>query len=426
MPISRTTLIVRMVVASLLLLLVTACEATQTEPGITVEGPVEAITENSITVLGLEIQVDPENPILTEISLDDMVRVEGDVFLEDDGTTTIVAENISLIDEVTSAVYVAAALNIDCHLKKSGRVTCKQAYVPSIVIEGPLEAITGSLITVLGTEIQLPDDLALVEVSLNDLVRVEGDVIVEGETTTIIAHNILLIDEVVSPVYVATALDVDCHLKKSGRITCKKISPDLIPVMIIEGPVQGIEDNFIIVSGLEVEIDPDDPILTTLSIDDLVHIEADASLAGETVFIVANQIMLVDVVVNPVYVNPVLNVNCKIKNSGKISCKNAFLASPLILEGAVQVIDGNTITILDMLIRLDPNDPILVGLNIGDILRIEGEAVFEGDVMIIIPITVVVVQVYTAPVYVDPNAGLECKVKRSGRISCKPPKNSNK
>lgn len=45
------------------------------------------------------------------------------------------------------------------------------------------------------------------------------------------------------------------------------------------------------------------------------------------------------------------------------------------IQGPVQTIDGNLITIFDITVRLQPNDPVLATLRIGDTLRIEGQYV---------------------------------------------------
>jgi hypothetical protein len=43
-----------------------------------IEGPVEAINGNVITIYGIEITIDPDDPLLIVIRIDDVIRVEGD------------------------------------------------------------------------------------------------------------------------------------------------------------------------------------------------------------------------------------------------------------------------------------------------------------------------------------------------------------
>jgi hypothetical protein len=64
---------------------------------IIVEGPVETINVNIITIFGTDIEVNPNDPILTRIHLGDNVRVEGDLVITGD-TLVIVAVTIINID----------------------------------------------------------------------------------------------------------------------------------------------------------------------------------------------------------------------------------------------------------------------------------------------------------------------------------------
>ena len=62
-----------------------------------VEGPVEAIIVNVIVIYGIEIELDPDDPILTVIEVGDTVRVEGSV-TEQDGVTVIVAVTVVIVN----------------------------------------------------------------------------------------------------------------------------------------------------------------------------------------------------------------------------------------------------------------------------------------------------------------------------------------
>lgn len=64
---------------------------------IIVEGPVEAININIITIFGTDIEVDINDPILTRIRIGDNIRVEGDLVVTGD-TLIIVAVTIINID----------------------------------------------------------------------------------------------------------------------------------------------------------------------------------------------------------------------------------------------------------------------------------------------------------------------------------------
>ena len=66
---------------------------------IVIEGPVESIGINVITIFGIEIEVDPNNPILTEIEIGEVIRIEGIGDFED-GILVVVAVNITVVNVV--------------------------------------------------------------------------------------------------------------------------------------------------------------------------------------------------------------------------------------------------------------------------------------------------------------------------------------
>jgi hypothetical protein len=75
-------------------------EGTATPGGgitIIIEGPVESININIITIYGIDIEVDPNDPILTIIQIGDLIRIEGNVD-EDSPTLIIIAVIVVIVD----------------------------------------------------------------------------------------------------------------------------------------------------------------------------------------------------------------------------------------------------------------------------------------------------------------------------------------
>lgn len=70
---------------------------------------------------------------------------------------------------------------------------------------------------------------------------------------------------------------------------------ELPVVIIIEGPVEEINVNIIVVYNIEIEIDADDPILTVIQVGDIVHIEGGVVEEGDTIIIVAITIIIINV-----------------------------------------------------------------------------------------------------------------------------------
>ncbi|MGB7339489.1 MAG: hypothetical protein WBC91_11410 [Phototrophicaceae bacterium] len=102
------------------------------EPLIVVEGPVQSITINTITIFDIDIQVDPADPILTQIRIGDTIRIEG-VSSIDSNIIIIVAVNITIIETSiiifnnNTTVYIVPGIPANCRVKKSGKITCKNS-----------------------------------------------------------------------------------------------------------------------------------------------------------------------------------------------------------------------------------------------------------------------------------------------------------
>lgn len=74
---------------------------------IVIEGPVEEINVNIITIFGMDIEIDPEDSSLRRIRIGDTVRIEGDM-LRDEDVIIIVAVNIIVVD-IDILVFQASA-----------------------------------------------------------------------------------------------------------------------------------------------------------------------------------------------------------------------------------------------------------------------------------------------------------------------------
>jgi hypothetical protein len=66
----------------------------------------------------------------------------------------------------------------------------------------------------------------------------------------------------------------------------------------------------------------------------------------------------------------------------EVSAEETDLPKTIVIEGEVEEIDDNVVIIYGIIIRLDPDDPLLSVIQIGDVLRIEGEYDEENDVVV--------------------------------------------
>jgi hypothetical protein len=65
----------------------------------------------------------------------------------------------------------------------------------------------------------------------------------------------------------------------------------------------------------------------------------------------------------------------------------------IVIEGPVESINGNVITIFGNTVEIEPTDPLLSVIQVGDVLRIEGDLELRGGLQVLIAITVIYVEV---------------------------------
>jgi hypothetical protein len=90
-------------------------------------------------------------------------------------------------------------------------------------------------------------------------------------------------------------------------------------IIVIEGPVENININIITNFGMNIQVDPNDPVLTEIVIGDNLRIEGSAGTSGNTIIIVAVTIVFVDVDI----IGPNIPPGCKITGKGhklKLKC----------------------------------------------------------------------------------------------------------
>jgi hypothetical protein len=256
---------------------------------------------------------------------------------------------------------------------------CTPAPTPSpaagapvtIVIEGPVQNINVNVITISGIDVVLSSgDPMLATLQIGDIVRVGGNLQVNGATVVIVAVTVVEIDITsVTPTPVPAG---------SGPVT-----------IVIEGPVQNINVNIVTVSGINVVLNPGDPVLATLQIGDVVRIGGNAQLSGTTIVIVAVTVVIINAPEATATPSPAPETTPE-----ATSQPGGDLPVTIVIEGPVQNINVNIITIYDIDIEVNPSDPILTVIQIGDVIRVEGDVQQgSGNTIIIIAVTVVIVDI---------------------------------
>lgn len=138
--------------------------------------------------------------------------------------------------------------------------------------------------------------------------------------------------------------------------------PGMTIVIHISGPVRAINVNIITIYNINVEIEPGHPMLSVIQVGDFVRVTGTRGATG-----VITALM--------------------ITNVAPQSDSEASVA----LEGAVQAINGNIIMINGINVQLDPADPTLATLQVGDFLSVEGDFQGSGTNIVLVVINIIVI-----------------------------------
>lgn len=181
------------------------------------------------------------------------------------------------------------------------------------------------------------------------------------------------------------------------------------------GTVEALDDTVVTVSGLQVDIS-----LITLSSADL-EIGMTVTVAGvmeETIVVAAVVIIIAPAPDQPDAPSDGSAPPQDNPEDGSVPPTDSPENGPVIvIEGPVQSININIITIFNIDIEVDAADPILTDLHIGDYVRIAGNTHFESGTIIIVAVTVVIVNVV---IVVDGGwLPANCKRTKKGKITCK-------
>jgi hypothetical protein len=278
----RVTIMVlfALILSSVLGMTVAAQQTTDVQPGVSIEGPVTAINGNIVTVGEVQFELDSSDPLLS------------------DANENEVAEAVTFI--VTNAPLSAATMTI----------------------VGAVESITLNIVTVAGYQIQFNSaDPFLAQLKLGDVIKVTGATLNLGGMVVIVPSSVIIIIINPNPGATPTATstpdpdatpeatpDVDETPEATPDVDeTPEVTPEATPdvdgspiIIIIEGPVTAIIGNIIIIYDIEIQLNPDDPLLTVIQIGDIIRIEGDWVDNGGTIIVIAIIIVIIDV---DIYIN---------------------------------------------------------------------------------------------------------------------------
>jgi uncharacterized protein DUF5666 len=134
-----------------------------------------------------------------------------------------------------------------------------------LIIEGPVTNITDHSVTVYDFNIQVePQHPILNVIEIGDVVRVQG---VLGSDGQVVASVI-------------------------GNITSDTVVSTGEPTVGLDGPVESIENNMIVVNDIPVQLKPDDPLLKTLQVGNFVRVQGNFETSDTTIVLVVVNIVV--------------------------------------------------------------------------------------------------------------------------------------
>lgn len=169
-------------------------------------------------------------------------------------------------------------------------------------------------------------------------------------------------------------------------------------LVTIEGPVQSIGGNAITISGINIQISPDDPVWADLQVGDVVRVQANSvEQDDDTVILVAVVVIIVTDVPTPEATpDATPDVTPDVTPEATPDPDDDDLPITIVIEGPVQAININIITIYNINIQVDADDPILTVIQIGDIVRIEGNIADDDDdstTIVVVAVTIIIINI---------------------------------
>lgn len=242
---------------------------------IVIQGTVQAVNANIITIAGINVQVNADNPILSAVQMGTPLRVEGTVGADANGQFILMASSIA-----------SAPANMPAQ---------------TIYVQGRVDAVNANVITISGISIQIdPANPILASIQVGDYVQVNANIHVGGASVALVAITVVVIVNVVPDAApTVTPTTTPPTATPTGVLTATPMPPTPTPglpvTIIVEGPVQVINVNVVTIYDIDITINVNDPVLTRIQVGDFVRVEGDMVTQNNAVVVVAVSVFVVEV-----------------------------------------------------------------------------------------------------------------------------------
>lgn len=238
-------------------------------------------------------------------------------------------------------------------IAQEGDESDEETLDATIELTGSISRIDSSIVIVSGLPIDISGITVDGELSVGLVVSVSGVINEEG---IIIAEVLTIIGEP-TPTPVPEVTETP-----APETTPEPVDPDTI--IIIQGPVQNININIITIYNMDITVAPQNPILNLIEIGDMVRIEG---------FIGANGVIAATLI------------------NTLTSSENTTPGASVGIQGPIESIDGNIIVVNGITVQLDPNDPLLPTLVVGNFIDVQGNFVIINNVYVLSVVNIIII-----------------------------------
>jgi hypothetical protein len=137
-------------------------------------------------------------------------------------------------------------------------------------------------------------------------------------------------------------------------------------VVVVEGPITSIVNNIITIYDYRIEVEPQHPILAVIDIGDTVRAEGTLDSAGQVLTSVVGNIPSTEIA-------------------------DGDMEATVRLDGPVEAIDSNLVTVNGIPVQIAPDDPILDTLQVGDFVSVQGNFEESGQTIVLVVVNVTVI-----------------------------------
>lgn len=135
-------------------------------------------------------------------------------------------------------------------------------------------------------------------------------------------------------------------------------------VLIVQGPIESINEDTIEIYDFTIEIESDHPIRQIIEVGDIVQVQGEVSNSG---------VMIAEI----------------IDNLGNTSVPNG--TATVGLDGPIEAINDNEIVVNGISIQLAPDDPLLQILQVGNFITVQGNFQTLGSTITLVVVNISVV-----------------------------------